>query len=900
MLIFTEISMYKGRAFIHILLFLISLITLNIKANNINDEYNKALEQYNNGLYVEASDNYLRVLDLIKNNPEGFNFKTESVLYKIGLCYHRMREYNKALSFYNKVLCLPNKNMYCKTCINLGNIYKDQVDYAKAINYYKQAEYYFAHNNADDIGLGCFIFNNLGNAYNEIGEYNKAIDCYNKSIKLAIKNKIPNIADTYMNVAQAYENFKDLLNAHKYYNLAIREYQKDTAGNISNIAWAKMNYGNFCSKTGEKEKGLRLLYQAISTLKSLYGNKDPLLAYSYCVLGSIVLDESINNALKYYQKALVAKVPEFNSQDIYHNPELKHIIPDNDLLLFLKQKSKALIKLSKIENKRQNLQAALATLELTTQLIENLHKGYQLEQSRLELIENEKSTYSNIVLLALELYNITGEESLKEKAFLYTEKTKYATLKAQMRDVKLIANSGIPDSLRQKEKNIRLEINQCRSKIKENKQADTLNLPSTNEELDRELFALYEKQDRLVSYFEENFPKYYELKYNKHHLEVEDVQKKLSRKDAVIEYYLADSSLVIFVLTKNNMDVEIQKADSNFTIAYKGVVEELIKQNLDGTTKEQYYQYIDDAFDVYNVMFKPISLKIKGKRLIIVPDPTLSFLPIEALISGKPEVIHWGYRDFPFLIKEYTISYVYSASLISSKKRMSWKNTFAAFTPSYSSYEYKLLINDEVESISKYINPDLYIDSTATKQDFLSSMGKYDIVHLNMHTDYDSANNNIRLLFTETSDSLNDGKVNYLDIYNIKSKAKLVSLNACRTGFGQVIQGEGVISLARSFHYAGCETSITSLWLLKDYSSNIIMPEFYKYLTRGKRLDVALRKSKLEYIDRERGRTNHPGFWSGIVCVGNPMSVTYPNKTILIVSLVLLIGITFFFIKKMY
>ncbi len=890
--------MYLRRVFIHVLLFIICLTSHNISANNIEISYSKALEQYYNENYTEALEDFLKTLYLIKNHPESFNFSIEEAYYNLGVCYHITGKYDEAISCFNKVLLFPNKNMYCKTCINLGNIYQIQLDFVKAINYYKQAEYYFVHNNADNMGLGYSIFNNLGNAYNETRDYNEAIENYKKSIALAIKNNIAGIADTYMNIAPAYEELGDIPSAHKYYNLAIKEYKKDSSNNITNIAWAQMNYGNFCSKTGERENGLLLLNQALSTFYSLNGNKDPLLAYTYYAMGDVEIDHDVKQALSYYQKALIAKVPLFNNIDIYYNPKFEQVIPDNDILLFLKQKSRALIKLSKTENKQQNLQAALATLELTTQLIENLHKGYQLEQSRLELIENEKSTYSDMVLATLQLYQLTGSESLKEKAFLYAEKTKYATLKAQMRDVELIANSGIPDSLRQKEKDLRLEINQCQSKIKENKQTDSLKLSSANNELERELFTLYEQQDRLVSYFEANFPKYFELKYSKHHLEIKDIQKKLSRKNAVVEYFLADTSLVIFVLTKNKLNVVLQETDSTFASAYKGVVEELIKYDLEETSEEQYYKYINNAFAVYSVMFKPILPEIKDKQLIVVPDPALSFLPIGALISGKPDVKRWEYNKLPFLIKEYTISYVYSVSFISNKRRASWNNSFAAFTPSYTSYEYKLLTNEEVESISRYIKPDLYIDSTATEQDFLSSMDKYDIVHLNMHTDYDSVNNNIRLLFTETSDSLNDGKVNYFDIYNLESKAKLVSLSACRSGYGQIIQGEGVISLARSFHYAGCETSITSLWALKDYSSKFIMPEFYKHITKGNRLDIALQKAKLQYIEEHRSYECHPGFWSGIVCIGNPKPVFYPKKTFLLAFLGIIAVSTLIYIKK--
>ena len=54
------------------------------------------------------------------------------------------------------------------------------------------------------------------------------------------------------------------------------------------------------------------------------------------------------------------------------------------------------------------------------------------------------------------------------------------------------------------------------------------------------------------------------------------------------------------------------------------------------------------------------------------------------------------------------------------------------------------------------------------------------------------------------------------EIYNLELKGELAVLSACSTGDGKLQKGEGVISLARAFTYAGIPSVVMTLWDVED------------------------------------------------------------------------------------
>lgn len=101
---------------------------------------------------------------------------------------------------------------------------------------------------------------------------------------------------------------------------------------------------------------------------------------------------------------------------------------------------------------------------------------------------------------------------------------------------------------------------------------------------------------------------------------------------------------------------------------------------------------------------------------------------------------------------------------------------------------------------------------------------------------------------------------------------RLVVLSACETGVGDLIDGEGVMSLCRAFQCAGSESIIVSLWKIPDKEAAEIMVRFYRNWLSGKSKSDALRVSSLKMLSlaREKYGCGHPLLWAGFVLSGNP------------------------------
>ncbi len=125
------------------------------------------------------------------------------------------------------------------------------------------------------------------------------------------------------------------------------------------------------------------------------------------------------------------------------------------------------------------------------------------------------------------------------------------------------------------------------------------------------------------------------------------------------------------------------------------------------------------------------------------------------------------------------------------------------------------------------------------------------------------------LVFSNPIASETDNFLSAAEIYQLKLSADLAVMSACNTGYGQLAQGEGAMSLGRAFSYAGCRSVIMSLWPANDESSSTILKNFYQYAAQGLSKDRALRQAKIDYLKSADPLTAHPFFWANLVTVGD-------------------------------
>jgi CHAT domain-containing protein len=274
-------------------------------------------------------------------------------------------------------------------------------------------------------------------------------------------------------------------------------------------------------------------------------------------------------------------------------------------------------------------------------------------------------------------------------------------------------------------------------------------------------------------------------------------------------------------------------------------------------------------------------------------------------------------------MNSYDISYTYSATFMaeSEKKENNRSNSLIAFAPDYpepidiqsvlmSRQGGRGVLNDlpfarqEAKYVSDITGGTLFENSAAKESVYKKESGKYDIIHLAMHTLLNDKNPmNSTLIFSQGKDSIEDNYLKTYEIYGIPLKAKMVVLSSCNTGTGLLYSGEGILSLARGFIYSGSQSVVMSMWEIEDKSGTDIVELFYKNLKKGYPKSVALKNARTEFLENADQLRSHPYFWATLVVYGNNAPLYHPYRIrIIVVSLIIVLLLLpgFYFWKRKY
>ena len=272
-------------------------------------------------------------------------------------------------------------------------------------------------------------------------------------------------------------------------------------------------------------------------------------------------------------------------------------------------------------------------------------------------------------------------------------------------------------------------------------------------------------------------------------------------------------------------------------------------------------------------------------RLIIVPAGPLANIPFESMLKEKP-VDATEFKTHKYLGTAHIISYNYSATLLQemrNRKHNEKREKFLGFAPSFGTDAASTIRGQrfalaplsfntsEVENVRNMIGTGtVMIGQEATEENFRKLGSNYQIVHFATHGMANDRDPDFSMLaFTEVPDEIENEFVYVGDLYNMKLNADLVVLSACETGLGEMRKGEGVISLARGFSFAGAKSIFTTLWSVNDQATSRIVESFYKYLKEGKDKDEALFLAKKEFIEEGNNLTAHPFLWAPYIFIGD-------------------------------
>ncbi|WKN30245.1 CHAT domain-containing protein [Porifericola rhodea] len=880
----------------------------------------------------DALKNYQAVIELYETADTHHLLEAESY-QKIGSIYLGQRMYDSARNAYHKAIQIKAKlpqladSVFYKEYIFLGNLHAltERPDSAEWY-YLKAVDIANAYPNIDEVERA---YNSLGVFYKSTGNYYQAINFCEKALSVLKEDDVDFLNAT---VSFTYNIAKSKTHLYQYEE-AISSYRKLLAhGLISERIFLELGnaYGHtkqydsayfFLNKAVQSDSPYILLdayntlasiaaernvsdsatyfYQrTIDTSREYFGFKNSSLASAYIGLASVALQkQNYEEALEYYQFALINSNLSFSDLSVQNNPsQLDQSISLLTQFRALKGKAAALKRWSLASSNGDLLQQSLHTYQQAVRTARYIQRTYDNDEAKLFLVQNIYPVYEEAIQTAYQLYKQTKERQYAEIAFQYSEQSKAAVLSEILDELEIKSSGLLSDSLIQAEKRQKQQIAQLRLQLIEAR--DSVQLSSLQQNLNENEIALARTAKSL-----QKDAKYYRLKYQEDSLDVNSLQQNiLGKKDALLEYFIGQDSLYTFFLSKEKFAIKAQALDSTFYQAIAQVQAHLYDYEM-GQAYEQYKQ----AYLLYQFLLLPFEQELaKKERLIIVPDGQLNYIPFE-MLSYQPEADQ-------YLLYKHAVSYAYSAQLLEeaiSTRKNKESDQVLAMAPFAGDEEGNIRSNgfnllfgskEEVENIGGSI----YLENQATKRLFLELVSSYGVIHLATHASIDNNNplESFIAFYPDDNESLTGYRLYTQELYNLQlDSVKLVVLSACEAGNGQLVKGEGIISLARAFAYAGCPNIITTLWKAQDKSTAILASSLHHYLKEGYTKDQALRQAKLDYLnsDEIHPLLKTPYYWANFIFIGDTVPIYESPKVWLwwlLAGLLVVVGL-YLLLKKL-
>jgi CHAT domain-containing protein/tetratricopeptide (TPR) repeat protein len=338
--------------------------------------------------------------------------------------------------------------------------------------------------------------------------------------------------------------------------------------------------------------------------------------------------------------------------------------------------------------------------------------------------------------------------------------------------------------------------------------------------------------------------------------------------------------------------------------------------------------FVTASSALYKAAVEPAGAVLGEKRLLIVGDGALNYVPFEALVKSPESA---DYSSLPYLIKSNEIIYAPSASVVGVIKQQNNNRDGRAMliladpvfnsndarakgaTASANANETRGLgiqsaladvtgqdaaaaagsakmqglplarltgTRTEAEQIVKLAKSsgtqaDMWLDLDANEGNIETrDITKYRVVHIATHGLLNAERPQFTgLVLSLVGNKTEDGFLRTDEVFNLRLGSPLVMLSACETGLGKEKRGEGVMGLTRAFMYAGAPTVGVSLWSVADKSTAELMTDFYKRLLGSPvgpaavSPSAAMRDAQLAMIAGKK--YSAPFYWAPFVLVGD-------------------------------
>ncbi len=797
-------------------------------------------------------------------------------LNDIGLLYRSLGETQKALEKFNESLSLTraigNRGVEAATLSNIGTVYRSIGDMQKALERYNESLPLCRA--VGNRGGEAVVLSNIGAAYRLLGETQKALEKFNEALPLsrAVGNRVGEAA-TLNDIGVAYRLIGETQKALEKFNEALPLSRTVGARNVE--AGALNNIGLVYSSLGETQKAL----------------------------------EKFNEALPLW-RAIGDRGGEATT----------------------------LLGIARVEQKRDNLIQARQTIDQAIGIIESLRANIASQELRASYFASQQDFYEFYIDVLMRMSKQNPAEAFDAVALAVSERARARSLLELLKESRADIRQGVDSSLLERERSL-----QQRLAAKAAAQANLLKRRHTPEQAEvaaKEIASITDDYEEIRTQIRAHNPRYAALTQPQPLSLVEIQQQVLDPDTLLLEYSLGEDASYLFVVSQTSITSHRLPKRAEIEAATRRVRELLTARQPQPRDTEVKYQarikevrggYWTKAAELSRMLLGPVASQLGRKRLAIVADGALQYIPFAALPAPSPENDkgrNSGAEPQPLFVEHEIVSLPSASTLATLRRETAGRKpaekslavladpvftdddsrvkrnvdnegakekTRSADTHgtdlvfqqmTRSGREMEVIIADagfgrlistrrEAMGISALV-PERErmqaLDFEASRTTALRpELGEYRIVHFATHGLLNTIHpelSGIVLSLVDNEGRQQDGFLRLQDIYNMKLQSELVVLSACQTGLGKEIKGEGLIGLTRGFMYAGAPRVVSSLWKVDDRATSELMKRFYQGLLGPERLRPAGALRQAQLSIWEQKRWRAPYYWAAFVLQG--------------------------------
>jgi CHAT domain-containing protein/tetratricopeptide (TPR) repeat protein len=793
--------------------------------------------------FQQAADKFQAALSVWRT--AGDKLMQAYMFHEIAIIYGDIGQYQKALDAHAKAsilykdLKLPRDE--ARALNNTAWIYGELGDNQKSLETYDRvAEIYRTVGNVDPK-----LLSNIGSSYAKLGDYRRALEIHLRVLEMRRASGDAQEI-TLSNIGNCYDHLGEKSKAIDFYSKALELMRQ--AGDHFYTATTLTHIGVFYRGSGEYEKALNYLNEAL-TLRKTIGD----------------------------QKGIAT----------------------------------TLFQIARLERDRGNVVEARKRIEAALALVESLRTKVASQQLRASFFASVQQYREFYIDLLLRLHKDNPSQQLDRAAFNASETGRARSLLELLREASAEIRHGVDPALLERHRSLGQLIAE-----KADSQMRLLSGKHTEEQATaalNEITQLTTEYEQVEAQIRHTSPQYAAL-IQPVPLKLEETQQRVLDADTLLlEYSLGEEKSFLWAVTPESLKTyELPKRAIIEPLARR-VYELLIarNQNVVNETLEQRRrrlelaeaEYPKAAASLSQMLLGPAAAELKNKRLLIVSDGVLQFIPFAGLPHPR------GSRP---LSVDHEIVTAPSASVLAllrqeTANRKPATKTLAVFAdPVFSTNDPRVAMarlahavpekktdvarsasesglgdlrrlrfsRQEADEITRFANDELKLEAT----DFNASrtlatsgeLKQYRIIHFATHGLINNQHpelSGIVLSLVDEQGRQQNGFLRLYDLYNLKLSAELVVLSACQTALGKEIRGEGLVGLTRGFMYAGAPRVIASLWQIDDRASAEFMKRFYQGLLGQKlRPAAALRLAQVSMQNDKRWSAPH--YWAAFTLQG--------------------------------